>query len=108
MVVLFKQMIFDLEHIIKKMFAFASQALFVLQQYNTCFIESLRIALWCILKTTCTNIRQGERSDNLKTALETSEMHQFVFIFSKQHTSKLVKLSYLWSPNRFFQFLIAS
>ena len=80
MVVLFKQMIFDLEHIIKKMFAFASQALFVLQQYNTCFIESLRIALWCILKTTCTNIRQGERSDNLKTALETSEMHQFVFI----------------------------
>ena len=52
-------------------------------------------------------------SDSLKTALETRGMtaswyEAICFHFSKQHTSKFVKLSSIWSPNRFFQFFKAT
>ena len=49
--------------------------------------------------------------DSLKTALETrklSDYKQFFFHFSKLHTPKLVNLPSLSSPDRFFQFFLAS
>ena len=59
------------------------------------------------------NLIQGEGSNSLKTALETrgktALWYAAIYLhYSKLHTFKLVKLSSLWSPNRFFQFFRAS